>query len=202
MSDVVIDVKASARRMKAAGKSLPQIGRFLEEHGVRTPRGGEAWAPMQVQRYLDATDGPPAHAPAPQPPPAPAPQLPATQQDAEPDHEPGTLAWYEAQLRTMQRMLRRILDAELGRMDAQGAAAVGRLVEGLAAKCCELRAQAATTSTKGQTLEQREQRLAEAAKKMPTPLLEIFVLEWAMRNKVDLAQLREARLVRAEERGT
>lgn len=205
MSDVVIDVKASARKFKVAGWSLPKIGRWLVEQGVHPPRGSGTWHPQQVQRYLDS-DGqgsPPAPAHPPPPPapvPQPAPQLPARTEDVEPMHEPGSLAFYEARLRNMLGMLKRIESAELGRVDAQGAAAVSRQVNELAERCTELRAQAATSSTRGQTLEQREQRLAEAAKKMPTPLLEIFALEWAMRNKVDLVALREARLVRAEER--
>lgn len=205
MTTPVPDIAATARALRAEGLGYVAIGKRLASMGLLPP-SGKPWHDMQIRRMLEGKPGPaprvptpPMPRPAPQPPPAPAPQLPALPEDVGPEHEPGTLPWYESQLAVMQAILKRIQTAELGRVDAQGAAAVGRRVEDLAERCRELRAQAATSSTKGQTLEQREQRLGEAAKKMPTPLLEIFAMEWALRNKVDLVELRQARLVRAEE---
>ncbi len=48
-ADVLPYVKAAR---KAGATSLAQIGQALEARGVRTPRGGTAWAPAQVARIL------------------------------------------------------------------------------------------------------------------------------------------------------
>lgn len=124
-----------------------------------------------------------------------APQLPAVRKP--PKHAPGSLAWYEMELEATQHAL----DTARGRssIDAQGCAALSRSVILLAGTCRQMREAEAARTTSGLSLAEREARLADAAHRMPTALLEIFALEWASRHRVDLVALREARLVRADE---
>lgn len=202
MSDVVIDIKASARRMRAAGHSLPKIGRWLASQGVYPPRGGKAWQAVQVQRYLESdADGgkaPPAPPPAPVAQPvAPPLEYPLATVEVQ-QHVPGTVDWYESELRSLQ-LLMEAARKRTDRVDAQGVAALQRQIILIAERLVDLRAKAAANSSAGLTLEQRLGRQAEAARKAPMRIVEIWVLEWCTRHRVDMDALRQARLVRAEE---
>lgn len=202
MSDVVIDVKASARRMKASGWSLPKIGRWLVEQGVHPARDpGGPWHPQQVQRYLDSDDGPrvpaaPPPAPSAQPVTPPLEYPPAVVE--RPALETGTLEWHERQLQDLQGAFD-LAVKRTDRLDAAGIASLGRAIRDSAERILAIREAAKAGSSAGLTLAQRLGRLAEAARKMPMGMLEIFVLEWCTRHRIDMDALRQARLVRAEE---
>lgn len=201
MSDVVIDIKASARRQRAAGHSLPKIGRWLASQGVFPPKGGEKWQAVQVQRYLDSDDGPRAAA---TPPPVPVAQPVAPPLEyppavvERPALETGTLAWHERQLQDLQGAFD-LAVKRTDRLDAAGIASLGRAIRDAADRIREMREAEKAGSSAGLTLAQRLGRLAEAARKMPLGMLEIFVLEWCTRHRVDMDALRQARLVRATE---
>lgn len=161
---------------------------------------------QQAREIYRSQEASPRPATAPPPPPMPPttderPSMefpPAT--IPEPEHEPGSVESCRAQLRDIKGAFDRAV-GRTDRIDAQGVASLARAMRESEDRLVEaLKARAAHSST-GLALDQRLARCAEAARKMPNMMLEIFVLQWCQNNRIDMAALREAKLVRAGEDG-